>query len=116
MLWLVSLLALASDRPDFESIVRQAIADCAPDVQLVAVRCEAAPCVAAFADEKVDWGRISQCPVWRNAYGASVSTKGGHAVCADGTRRPYFLLAPDTGDGRGSTRLAQVRATFPCGS
>ena len=116
MLWLVSLLALASDRPDFESIVRQAIAECAPDIPLVAVRCDAEPCVATFADEKVDWGRISQCPNWKNAYGSTVSTLGGHAVCADGTRRPYFLLAPDNGDGHASARIRQVRKAFPCGS
>jgi hypothetical protein len=116
MVWLLALVAFASDSTQFETIVRDSLAACAPGVALTAVNCEAEPCVAIFSDEKVDWGAITHCPAWRDAYGSTASTRAGHAVCDDGRKLPYLLVAPDQGGPRAAARVKAVRKVFPCGT
>ena len=116
MAWLLLfLVAFASDQSRFETIVRDSLAACVPDLELTSVNCDAEPCVAVFSDDQGDWGALANCAEWRDAYGSTVSTMAGHASCSDGRKLPYLLVAPDGGDSRAFGRVKAVRKVFPCG-
>jgi hypothetical protein len=110
------LMAAAAEPPSLETVVRQAIADCAPEIKLRQVDCAASPCVAIFDDDTTDWRKLTNCPAWTNVFGPTVATFGGHAECTDGTNKPFFLMAPDPPGGSAFGRVSQVRDWFPCGS
>ncbi len=106
---------IASAQEPFEAVVKRAIADCAPSVALHAVDCTGAACMAIFDDPQLDWATLVGCPVWKEVYGQTVSTLGGHAECADGSLRPYFLMAPEAEGSEAMAAVGRVRDVYPCG-
>lgn len=113
--WLLIAGALAAEPAPFEDVVRRAVSECASEAVLKGVDCAGSPCVAKFADPDLAWRAIVGCPPWRERFGSTASTMGGRAECADGSLRPFFLIAPDTGGFEAFARVVAVRDVWPCG-
>lgn len=121
-------------RPEaFERNVREALEDCAPDMELVGFECSEPPCFALLRPpERSDWWNdlVNECPAWRDNYTSSVSSASGQASCPDGSTERYQVLGwsshliepeeglpPEIGDNRLKRwrfRVEQIRSDWPC--
>lgn len=81
-------------QPAFERTVRDAVAACAPDLDVVGFECSEPPCFALLRPSRDDWWDrlVNNCPAWRDAYTNSVSSASGTATCPDGTTERYQVL------------------------
>ena len=89
------------DAPDkfreagFGSSLRQAIADCAPPVDLVGLECDETPCIAMLRTSQ-GWhdALVNRCDGWKDEYGTTVSQYTGEVDCGDGVTERVALLSP----------------------
>lgn len=122
----------------FERNLREAVATCAPDVEIVGFECSEPPCLAmlrpsgpAYGDEPTWYDRlVNNCPAWVDHYTSSVSGANGSVECPGGTEEPYHLLGwsytladPDRvftreeQENRGKrfqARLREIKDDWPC--
>lgn len=80
----------------FERTVRRAVAECAPELEIVRFECSEPPCLTVLRvdDAPPNWWNelVNQCPTWVDAYTSGVASGSGSAVCEDGREEHYQLL------------------------
>ena len=91
----------AAYRPEaFERNVREAVATCAPNVEIVGFACSEPPCLVLLrppgpaSGDGPTWydALVNTCPAWVDRYTSSVDSANGVATCPDGTEESYHLL------------------------
>lgn len=98
-------IAWPADTPDqysksgFEALVREVMASCQTGTRLRGVECAEPPCIAAFVAEPEaamfdPYSRITECPSWNEAFGASVTMNSTSVDCGDGTSESLVMLSP----------------------
>jgi hypothetical protein len=113
----------------FRDNVRQAVEDCAPDVEVVGFDCSEPPCLVHLRGGGDGWGDrlINGCPAWVDPYGSGASTASGTVDCGGGTEERYQIVGPHReqpwGDGpdagenqrkRWEQRVEQARFDWEC--
>jgi len=83
--------------PDwFQENFRQAVAACAPDVEIVGFDCSEPPCLVQLRGGDDGWWDrlINECPGWADLYGTRVGSASGSIECAGGGEERYRILGP----------------------
>jgi len=109
---------------EFRANVRQAVEECAPDVEIVGFDCGEPPCLVHLrGGDEGWWDRlINRCPRWVDPYGDAVSRASGTADCGGGSEERYEIVGPtleqpDAGqDGarRWEQRVERARFEWEC--
>jgi hypothetical protein len=125
----------------FEQRIRDAVAECAPEIEVLGVECSEPPCLALldtdgdslFSEGPNWWSRlVNNCPAWVDDYGSTVASASDSVTCPDGTEVPMQLLGwsrhliddshpqtPEEKENSGrrfQTRIAEIKAAWPCPS
>ena len=124
----------------FEARVREAVATCAPEVEVLGVECSEPPCLALLRaprgrspyGEGRTWydDLVNDCPAWTEAYTSSVGWASGPVECDDGTTDRYNVLGwssalapdlfpPEAQENLGkrfSSRVDEIRRAWFCGN
>ncbi len=90
----------------FRENFRQAVEQCAPDVEIVGFDCSEPPCLVHLRGGEDGWWNrlINECPGWVDHYGSTVSAASGSVDCSGGAEERYQIVGPHSekpwGDGR----------------
>ncbi|MEZ4235664.1 MAG: hypothetical protein R3F59_05780 [Myxococcota bacterium] len=79
----------------FRATVAEAVADCAPEVEVVGYECREPPCLAMVRApaERAWWDAlVVDCPPWVDAYGVGAVGGARRATCADGHQEVFQLV------------------------
>lgn len=116
----------------FERNVREAVASCAPEVEIVGFECSEPPCFVLLQSPKMDWydALVNSCPGWVDRYTSGVAWANGQVTCPDGSKQPYYVLGwsytlvegaeemtdedKENRTKRFTTRLDEIRANWKC--
>lgn len=77
----------------FEPYVRNVLANCEIEMELVGFDCSEPPCYALMIGEDVSRS-IADCPRWQDLYGGTVSESNLTVTCSDGSTMQGVMVAP----------------------
>jgi len=113
----------------FRENFRQAVEQCAPDVEIVGFDCSEPPCLVHLRGGQEGWRDrlIDECPGWADHYGSAVFSASGSVECSGGIEERYQIVGPQReqpwGDGpdaaenqdrRRDQRVEQARFDWEC--
>jgi len=82
-------------KPDaFRSNLERAVAECAPDVELLGFDCSEPPCLAQLRTPASGWWDrlVNDCPHFTDVYTSAVTTATSEVTCPDGGKERMRLL------------------------
>jgi hypothetical protein len=78
----------------FERRLREAIAECGVDIEVVGLDCDEPPCLAVLRPREERWHAklVNECPAWREVYSNRTINMSASVDCGDGRNDSFLML------------------------